>query len=41
VFRITAGQDGGGKAELVRVQTGSRKVGEVEIVKGLAAGTWW
>jgi len=27
-----------GKAELVKVQTGLRKVGEVEIVKGLAAG---
>jgi membrane fusion protein (multidrug efflux system) len=27
-----------GKAELVRVQTGSRKVGEVEILKGLAGG---
>ena len=27
-----------GKAELVPVQTGTRKVGEVEIVKGLAAG---
>jgi membrane fusion protein (multidrug efflux system) len=33
VFRIVDS-----KAELVRVQTGSRKVGEVEIVKGLAAG---
>ena len=38
VFRVIAGPDGGGKAELLRVQTGSRKVGEVEIVKGLAAG---
>ena len=38
VFRVIAGPDGGGKAELVRVQTGSRKVGEVEIVKGLAGG---
>jgi len=38
VFRIAGGTDGGGKAELVKVQTGSRKVGEVEIVKGLAAG---
>jgi membrane fusion protein, multidrug efflux system len=28
----------GGKAGLVRVQTGTRKPGEVEIVKGLAAG---
>jgi membrane fusion protein (multidrug efflux system) len=27
-----------GKAELVRVQTGSRKVGEVEILKGIAGG---
>ncbi len=33
VFRIVDG-----KAELVLVQTGTRKVGEVEIVKGLAAG---
>jgi membrane fusion protein (multidrug efflux system) len=33
VFRVA-----GAKAELVRVQTGARKVGEVEIVKGLAAG---
>ena len=33
VFRIADG-----KAELVKVQTGTRKVGEVEIVKGLAAG---
>jgi membrane fusion protein (multidrug efflux system) len=33
VFRIVEG-----KADLVRVQTGMRKVGEVEIVKGLAAG---
>ncbi len=38
VFRVTAGPDGGGKAALVKVQTGARKVGEVEIVKGLAAG---
>jgi membrane fusion protein (multidrug efflux system) len=38
VFRVTAGPGGGGKADLVRVQTGARKVGEVEIVKGLAAG---
>jgi len=38
VFRVIAGPDGGGKADLVRVQTGARKVGEVEIVKGLAAG---
>ena len=33
VFRVAAG-----KAELVRVQTGTRKVGEVEIARGLAAG---
>lgn len=33
VFRIVDG-----KAELVQVQTGTRKVGEVEIMKGLAAG---
>lgn len=33
VFRVIEG-----KAELVRVQTGARKAGEVEIVKGLAAG---
>ena len=33
VFRVAEG-----KADLVRVQTGARKVGEVEIVKGLAAG---
>lgn len=38
VFRVIAGPDGGGKVELVRVQPGTRKVGEVEIVKGLAAG---
>lgn len=38
VFRVVAGPGGGGKADLVRVQTGARKVGEVEIVKGLAAG---
>jgi len=33
VFRVVDG-----KAELVRVQTGTRKVGEVEIMKGIAAG---
>jgi membrane fusion protein, multidrug efflux system len=33
VFRIVDG-----KAELVQVQTGTRKVGEVEIMKGVAAG---
>jgi membrane fusion protein (multidrug efflux system) len=42
VFRIVggnaAGANGGSKVEVVRVQTGARKVGEVEIVKGLAAG---
>jgi len=27
-----------GKAELVRVQTGSRKVGEVEVLQGIAGG---
>lgn len=38
VFRVVGNAGGGGKAELVRVQTGARKVGEVEIVKGIAAG---
>ena len=38
VFQVIVGPDGGGKAGLVKVQTGARKVGEVEIVKGLAAG---
>jgi len=38
VFRVAAGPGGVGKADLVRVRLGSRKVGEVEIVKGLAAG---
>jgi membrane fusion protein (multidrug efflux system) len=40
VFRVavSAAGNGGGKAELVRVHTGARKVGEVEIVKGLAEG---
>jgi membrane fusion protein (multidrug efflux system) len=33
VFRVVEG-----KVELVRVQTGTRKVGEVEIMKGLAGG---
>jgi membrane fusion protein (multidrug efflux system) len=33
VYRVAAS-----KAELVKVQTGSRRVGEVEIVKGLAGG---
>jgi membrane fusion protein (multidrug efflux system) len=33
VFRVNAG-----KVELVQVRTGARKVGEVEIVKGLAGG---
>jgi membrane fusion protein (multidrug efflux system) len=33
VFRVVDG-----KAELVPVQTGTRKVGEVEIMKGIAAG---
>ena len=38
VFRVTGGTDGGGKVELVKVQLGARKVGEVEVVKGLAGG---
>ena len=38
VFQVTAGSNGVGKVGLVKVQTGARKVGEVEIVKGLAAG---
>lgn len=38
VFRIIAGPDGGGKAALMKVQTGARRVGEVEIVKGIGAG---
>ena len=33
VFRVVDG-----KADLVKVQTGTRKVGEVEIMKGIAAG---
>jgi len=33
VYRVV-----GGKADLVRVQIGTRKVGEVEIVKGVAPG---
>jgi len=33
VFRVVEG-----KADLVRVQTGMRRVGEVEILKGVAAG---
>ncbi|MFY9316502.1 MAG: efflux RND transporter periplasmic adaptor subunit [Burkholderiales bacterium] len=37
VYRVLAGPDGS-KAELVKVQTGARKVGEVEIVKGIAGG---
>jgi membrane fusion protein (multidrug efflux system) len=37
VFRVLAGPDGS-KVELVRVQLGSRKVGEVEVVKGVAGG---
>jgi len=36
VYRI-AGDAKGGKVELMKVQTGARKVGEVEIVKGIAA----
>jgi len=41
VFRVVGGSAAGadgGKAELVRVQVGARKVGEVEIVKGVAGG---
>jgi len=38
VFRVSAVNNGGGKVDLVRVQTGARKVGEVEIVKGVGAG---
>ncbi|MSQ49438.1 MAG: efflux RND transporter periplasmic adaptor subunit [Betaproteobacteria bacterium] len=38
VFRVLTGPDGGGKVDVVRVQTGMRKVGEVEIITGLAAG---
>jgi len=38
VYRVVGGGEGGGKAELVKVQTGARKLGEVEIVKGIAGG---
>jgi membrane fusion protein (multidrug efflux system) len=38
VFQVVAGPDGVGKAALMKVQTGARKVGEVEIVKGIGAG---
>jgi membrane fusion protein (multidrug efflux system) len=41
VYRVLgsgAGGNGGAKVELVKVQTGLRKQGEVEIVKGLAGG---
>jgi membrane fusion protein (multidrug efflux system) len=38
VFQVSGGANGVGKVALVKVQTGSRKVGEVEIVKGIAAG---
>jgi membrane fusion protein (multidrug efflux system) len=40
VYRVSGpgGGDGGSKVELVKVQTGARKVGEVEIVKGVAGG---
>ncbi len=38
VFQVIAGPNGSGKVGLVKVQTGSRKVGEVEILKGIAAG---
>jgi len=37
VFRVLAGPDGS-KVELVKVQVGTRKIGEVEIVKGIAGG---
>ena len=37
VFRVLRGADSA-KVELVKVQTGARKVGEVEIVKGIAGG---
>ncbi len=42
VFRVIMGKPDGenavGKADMVKVTTGTRKVGEVEIVKGIAAG---
>lgn len=38
VFQVVPGADGVGKAALMKVQTGARKVGEVEIVKGIRAG---
>ena len=38
VFQVIAGPDSGGKVALMKVQTGARRVGEVEIVKGLSAG---
>lgn len=41
VFRVvggTAAGPDGGKVELVKVRTGARKVGEVEIVKGIDGG---
>ena len=37
VYRVLAGAEGGGKVELVKVQTGTRRLGEVEVVKGVAA----
>jgi membrane fusion protein (multidrug efflux system) len=37
VFQVIPGP-GGGKVALMKVQTGARKVGEVEIVKGIGAG---
>ncbi len=38
VFRVLAGSDNGARVEVVRVQTGARRAGEVEIVRGVAAG---
>jgi len=38
VFRVLPGENGVGKADMVKVATGARKVGEVEIVKGIAPG---
>lgn len=38
VFQVVVGPDGRGKAALMKVDTGARKVGEVEIRKGVAAG---
>jgi len=38
VFQVIPGPGGGGKVALMKVQTGARRVGEVEIVKGISAG---